>query len=1176
MSDETPSPLRRRRASSVSFSSSHSPTSQTQGVRLRRDSYKSDRKKYYKEITVPTKEDKQEASVRTPQEGSMISGQSYPALRCPQLGAVVIALNYLLWSDRSPALAKENVSPLDLPDRVTLESIFRKVRLPLRFATETQLTVHVLHEIILQFIEKDSRFADCSVDLCMLDVQRLSDEGVVDLSDAAPRQLSCILSDFRSELQTDSVSRNRVKIVCYDPLYLQGTEIGNDDEEDDLDNTHYSMAMLSSFVSPNIKADKKNATELSNPAHKTQTAVVADVHAGTQMVELAIPTFQTDICDYGAMLTEYPLHALHRAIAARCPSSGRAHGFISIKKKLMVTSPGSGSDSERQNLNGSASIPTDLRSPTKNFGPNGSVSFGADDSQTMLDEPPSLTKVELSLKENTPGVKPDPLFRFHPLSFEDIDRGVANHLKAVAYALFVLERGNDPGFETIHGGAPLAIKNIVRTLSMSSEHVCHSPLRVDQVYCYAKAYLERIDSKSGISLLPVLRKRHRRGAPCTVSVQALGELLRKVTDYNLNGVRRNGAQQVRLPPALMDQRAVSPENGLTPNGCLINLETWSPAFGPDSSPLGGAPAPLSIDALHGSTTSTSNTPPAGVERIPPAKPRVVMLCCHDPNVLFSTVNITGESPTWSIFNGYSEISHAVQLLDTSPQTFGRSNYVALEDLHTALIGNGVILIGAEGVDVEDLIPSSSDPIVQAYTDEFRSYAPHPKTTSLKHLWIPTRQHVPLAVAALAISELGIPTTLGDFLRWAPSDPSHILTTDISMQDFARVINCYLKGQDDIAAHCFFPTQSFSRFASVAFVSTIKTALQEGNQVVVNYTRRMIPSAPPQLESSNYDGGQGDFALICGFVDGKESQFLLVDANPESCHRSWAVDTIDVFKASQDVCPISRRHRGLVLVGKNRKVANLFKPLHFRSGPDGQGWPTDHFLVPMNHPFRPTLFPLCFAYAMALSAFGIAVTAEDILYGAFAKGDTLKGMEDSQVASQNPVGDDSDGPSNRFCNGRANRLLGQGRRLIDLDSGLLLLQQFLANYETPGKVVTARKVEWSMVQLKPRTKDRLYVAFYDVHKVHSAPHSYTGVGIPFLLPDDDDGPVEAKSVEDEGPRIAFVDAEASTWGAVWSKAASDLNGIVYGVVEVSTRTIAPEATPPAEVDLKPHPPAHQKS
>ncbi|KAG8348065.1 hypothetical protein TRVL_01115 [Trypanosoma vivax] len=239
-------------------------------------------------------------------------------IKCTHIGAVAVALSYLIGGEKDCIERKK---------RVTVEDIFFATQLPLHYIYSGVNSMQVTVDIIREFIAIDSRFKnEYGFSVVHFDISPTLGQVGLGRNDVGDRQTRMQLPEFTRLLSHECEEEsNAIRIVNYDPYILEQETTHDEGEESDDDNTTSLAGSLCC-----LSRKEKNVYEKDNNG---AYAIVVDVrHVVQLMVTLAEGVTGDEL---QVRLFEVPVNALFKAMAA--PRKGeRARGSLRIFRKDSV------------------------------------------------------------------------------------------------------------------------------------------------------------------------------------------------------------------------------------------------------------------------------------------------------------------------------------------------------------------------------------------------------------------------------------------------------------------------------------------------------------------------------------------------------------------------------------------------------------------------------------------------------------------------------------------------------------------------------------------------------------------------------------------------------------------------------------------------------------------------
>lgn len=355
---------------------------------------------------------------------------------------------------------------------------------------------------------------------------------------------------------------------------------------------------------------------------------------------------------------------------------------------------------------------------------------------------------------------------------------------------------------------------------------------------------------------------------------------------------------------------------------------------------------------------------------------LVMMVSFNGNKARQSLNYVapGENPiSYAIVAGYDEENQLVLLADCDTKRNELHWACSLDNLHSALVDHGIIII-ADGPEAAETLKD-----IQPNLDDFTRAAKRvPK-------YIPTQiqslgaaealsSGTPLALCAVASTRLGAAISLDDFTMDLPCNISHALFPYMTLFDLARLFNnlSARRGLKIIASATSLSTDRamHRKISQVAFTAKLKAMVEDdAQQVIVYYSRFLLSNAPPLAAESSHQCP--NYALVLGMPN--EETVLLADTNPCQENSKFQVHVNELFRACEDVCQVSRRPKGFLCLKKDTSGLEMYSRANHGAFRDL------HLRTLTSHAFRPVGAPQLQALAMGFTALGFPTQASKIFY-----------------------------------------------------------------------------------------------------------------------------------------------------------------------------------------------------
>lgn len=487
-----------------------------------------------------------------------------------------------------------------------------------------------------------------------------------------------------------------------------------------------------------------------------------------------------------------------------------------------------------------------------------------------------------------------------------------------------------------------------------------------------------------------------------------------------------------------------------------------------------------------------------------ARGKVLLMVAFDGNKGRQTVNYTPPGDTdisYAIIAGFDEESESVLMLDCDVKRNAVHWVTTVDSLHCAMIDNGMFLLADKTEDgsleaLNELLPE-----LDAFTKQLQripAYLPCSKQT-----FGPAESAgcaTPLALLTVAAARLGVDASVDDFVVNSPCHVSHLLFPHISLFDLARLFNTLCRSRSlplHATAVSLGTDRAMHRKSSLpSFAATLKSLVEDETcQVLVNFSRYLLPYAP-----STAGMACPNYALVLAMPT--SDTVVLCDTNKSAQERRFQVSVSELFKACEDMCPLSRRAKGYLVVSKeasakiesDKQSTAVLGDLHFK---------TLHA-----HAFRPSGSPQLQAVAMAFTALGFPSDATAIFHSALEKGgERLTGI-------LLPLS----GLRRRFT----------VAAIVEVASvyakeclGAALEVSTVAGSSRSGHTT---RDDIKTLLSSPRAADEVVVCVYDVRNAYDVPLEFVSAGVVA-------GVTEATG-EGTEPELTVINAEPSSWGEFW--------------------------------------------
>eukprot|EP00759_Apiculatamorpha_spiralis_P049313 PhF_6_TR44222/c2_g1_i1/m.67941 len=424
-----------------------------------------------------------------------ISDHNSP-IKCNHIGALAVALTFLLGGAR------------DEPDRrkrVTPEDIFFSVHLPLHYIDNDSITLDELYDIAKEFMEVDNRFKDGSFDLKLIHMDVTLKAGEVsanpiqnETGDRGPKGTPNDLRKmFLEELNNPSVAF----VLNYDPYVVEQSITLEDPSSED------EGGAFQAVFSPSAKKAKEQSEKASiHKANKGGFAVASDFHGVMHTVTIGSIYIDRE-CHFQPM--DIPIQGLYKAMCLPSVYNRRSRGFLRFC-----------------NIG---------KQPSMSFGSIPTANDGVVDEDHQADVgciySPELVsgKVMGSCADGIP--------------LTSVYNSMSPHLVAAGFAMHLIH-----GKRTGQYGRGVCTSDIVRTLRLPTDVVVDFDLPLLNVFAYLRDYIREKGWEFDVTCTPVLQRVDRDDAATSMSVSDLATGIDLLRENNVNPDLPNTVLLVNFNP----------------------------------------------------------------------------------------------------------------------------------------------------------------------------------------------------------------------------------------------------------------------------------------------------------------------------------------------------------------------------------------------------------------------------------------------------------------------------------------------------------------------------------------------------------------------------------------------------------------------------------------------------
>ena len=371
-----------------------------------------------------------------------------------------------------------------------------------------------------------------------------------------------------------------------------------------------------------------------------------------------------------------------------------------------------------------------------------------------------------------------------------------------------------------------------------------------------------------------------------------------------------------------------------------------------------------------------------------------LIVALDVNKARGSLNLTSaelnDNVMYALVGGISESGEQILLVDGDTRHSEISWTIAVEQLHGAIVGNGVLLIRqtADGADL--LQPGDRKELLEA-EKLLLPYRPRSFVVSASESRaLPT----PIGLCCMACERIGHTNFQKRLMQYLPCNVSHLLVNDPSVEDLSRVINFVsaAKRSDDSLGATEGQLQTEPSLELVAenrrvvsravrlevnrvkqrkltgsgFAHAVRNALACNSQILFHFKRSLLANIP------KYEGAASQYALAEALTS--HDTIVLQDTNPRGHLSRWQCSLAELYKACSADCCATRRPGGLVIISSHASAEDAMLVDLIRSTRR-----FSPFFVPSSHAFRSPLVPQLTAVAMAARAIGVRICPEQLLY-----------------------------------------------------------------------------------------------------------------------------------------------------------------------------------------------------